>query len=321
MVKLPRFSFFVHVSVIATRGFSAVAYGNVLGTEGLIGLNILGVDFSGAQSDRNTWLAQGFLIGDRLSLASCGWVSRDELAGILAESSGPTVAALDFPFAPPQEFAHFWQPTATTMPDLWASAAELELPDFVALRDEFVARSGELKRACDPPESFSCLHKANPNMVPMTFRGMQLLHRLWTGDTANPMTVPPLPTPSRLGPEPATALLEVMPGAALRRLGLPYKGYKNGAKADELRRQILEELPGRAAPVVVDLTEMRNLCLANHDGLDAVVAAIAAALWAIDPTRFPQPPAEGQPGYVPAVLLEGWLYAPELQAAQDPGIS
>ena len=55
-------------------------------------MNILGVDFSGAQNDRNTWLAQGFLENTRLSLTSCACVSRDELAGILAESSGPTVA-------------------------------------------------------------------------------------------------------------------------------------------------------------------------------------------------------------------------------------
>ena len=43
-------------------------------------MNILGVDFSGAQNDRNTWLAQGFLENTRLSLASCACVSRDELA-------------------------------------------------------------------------------------------------------------------------------------------------------------------------------------------------------------------------------------------------
>ena len=281
-------------------------------------MNILGVDFSGAQNDRNTWLAQGFLENTRLSLASCACVSRDELAGILAESSGPTVAALDFPFATPQEFAHFWQPTARTMPDLWAAAAELELPDFIARRDEFVARSGELKRACEPPESFSCLHKVNPNMVPMTFRGMQLLHRLWTGGTTNPMSVPPLPTPSRRGSEAATVLLEVMPGATLRRLGLPFKGYKNGARATELRRQILKKLPGRAAPVEVNLTDMKELCLANHDGLDSVVAAITAALWAIDPTRFPQLQTEGQPDYDQAGLLEGWLYSPERQATRLP---
>ena len=187
--------------------------------------------------------------------------------------------------------------------------------DFSALRDAFVARYGELKRSCDPPESYSCLHRVNPNMVPMTFRGMQMLHRLWAGNTANPMSAPPLPDrsrPDRSRPDsgPDTVLLEVMPGAVLRRMGLPFKGYKNGARASALRRQILEDLPGKATPVIVSLAEMRELCLAHHDGLDAVVAAIAAALWAIDPSRFPAPPTKGHPDYEPAVLLEGWLYAP-----------
>lgn len=277
-------------------------------------MQALGVDFSGAQDDRNTWLARGSLKGNALSLESCRRVRRDELAGILSELSGPAVAALDFPFATPRAFAQFWQPTATAMPDLWAAAAELELADFIALRDEFVARHGELKRAGDPPESYSCLHKANPNMVPMTFRGMQLLHRLWSGATVNPVLAPPLPAPSRPGTAGVTVLLEVMPGAALRRLGLPFKGYKGGAKAGELRRRILEELPRSAPPVAVELAGMRELCLANHDALDAVVAAVAAALWAIAPARFAGPPAEEPPGGNPAPLLEGWLYAPKAGA-------
>ena len=292
-------------------------------------MQILGVDFSGAQTDRNTWLARGSLRGNTLSFNGCRPVSRAELADELAKCAGPTVAALDFPFSVPREFARFWQPEKApifetpifeTMPDLWAAAAGMDWNDFSALRDAFVARYGELKRSCDPPESYSCLHRVNPNMVPMTFRGMQMMHRLWTGNTANPMSAPPLPDrsrpdrsrPDRSRPDsgPETVLLEVMPGAVLRRMGLPFKGYKNGARAPALRRQILEDLPQKATPVIVSLAEMRELCLAHHDGLDAVVAAIAAALWAIDPSRFPAPPAEGHPGYDPAVLLEGWLYAP-----------
>ena len=287
-------------------------------------MQILGVDFSGAQTDRNTWLARGSLRDDTLSLNSCRPVSRAELTDELAKCAGPAVAALDFPFSVPREFARFWQrqhpptfetPIFETMPDLWAAAAGMDWNDFSALRDAFVARYGELKRSCDPPESYSCLHRVNPNMVPMTFRGMQMLHRLWTGNTANPMSAPPLPDrsrPDRSRPDevPDTVLLEVMPGAVLRRMGLPLKGYKNGARAPALRRQILEDLPGKATPVIVSLAEMRELCLAHHDGLDAVVAAIAAALWAIDPSRFPAPPTKGHPGYDPAVLLEGWLYAP-----------
>ena len=224
------------------------------------------------------------------------------------------MAALDFPFSTPRDFARLWKPAAVTMPDLWAAAAGLELAEFIALRNEFVdarkglpARDREPKRLCDPPESYSCLHMVNPNMVPMTFYGMQLLHRLWTGDTANTISVPPLPNPSRPGTGPETVLLEVMPGAVLRRLGLPFKGYKRGVKAGELRRQILDELPQRAAPVAVDLSALTELCLSCDDALDSVVASIAAALWAIDPSRFPQPVCD------PHSQLEGWLYAPQAE--------
>ena len=270
---------------------------------------IMGVDFSGARDDRNTWLTIGNLDGLALTLESCARITRADLTETLAACSGPTVAALDFPFATPQSFARFWQPDARTMPDLWA-AANLEYADFLALRNEFVAQHGEPKRACDPPESYSCLHMVNPIMLPMTFRGMQMLHRLWAGPTANPMSVPPLPQASRPGCGAATELLEVMPGAVLRRLGLPFKGYKGGARAAERRHQIVSQLAQRSYPIRFNFGEFEDIALRNHDALDSVVAAVAASLWAIEPGRFPQPPEEGQPEYDPVVMLEGWLYAP-----------
>jgi hypothetical protein len=122
------------------------------------------------------------------------------------------------------------------MPDLWATASQMDLGQFLALRHQFVARHGEPKRLADAhfPECYSCLHLANPNMVPMTFRGMQMLHQLWQAGCA----VPPLPAPHGT----PTVLLEAMPGAALKAFGLPYKGYKKGARALELRQTILDRL-------------------------------------------------------------------------------
>ena len=95
------------------------------------------------------------------------------------------------------------------MPQLWEAAAVMDLPEFLALRDNFVAEHGEPLRRGDLyfPECYSCLHKANPNMVPMTFRGMQMLDGLWRAGCR----VPPLPDQGRSGP----VLLECMPGAAL----------------------------------------------------------------------------------------------------------
>ena len=278
----------------------------------LVMTTIMGVDFSGARADRNTWLTRGRLEGENLKLEDCRPVSRYELTETLSSSSGKTIAALDFPFATPKAFADFWQPGSETMPQLWEAAASMEYEAFLALRDEFVDQWGEPKRACDPPESYSCLHMVNPIMVPMTFHGMTMLHRLWTGRTANAMAVPPLPMYSRDGIGEVTVLLEVMPGAVLRKLGLPYKGYKGGARALDRRKRVVEELPGRVSPVTFQFGAFEGLALRKHDALDSVVAAVAAALWEINPGEFPQPPAEGEPGFDPTTLLEGWLYAPEI---------
>jgi hypothetical protein len=185
------------------------------------------------------------------------------------------------------------------MTDLWTAAASMDLSQFMALRDAFVSRRGEMKRECDAfyPESFSCLHKVNPNMVPMTFHGMRMLDRLWAAGCA----IPPLKSTNG----DATVLLEAMPGAVLRVFKLPFKGYKNGANAMGLRRRILDGLPKRSGLSLPNLDEYRDLCMSSHDGLDAVVAAIAAALWVVDPLMFRHPPVDGE-----TLQLEGWLYAP-----------
>ena len=168
------------------------------------------------------------------------------------------------------------------------------------------------------PECYSCLHKFNPNMVPMTFRGMQMLHRLWHEGCR----VPPLDDSGRIGP----VLLESMPGAVVNALGLPHKGYKNGTRRHELRRQILGGLPGRAGVAVENLDQFRDQYLESHDCLDSLVAAVAAALWTRDPSAFRRPGDHGQqtpslPGRqaspeamamseLDAARLEGWIYAP-----------
>lgn len=267
-------------------------------------MNIMGVDFSGARSDQNTWLAQGWLDDQGLLLQECLPVTRAQLTQLLADAPAPTIAALDFPFSVPQEFARFWQPDATTMSDLWATASQMDFGQFLDLRHQFVAQHGEPKRRADThfPECYSCLHLANPNMVPMTFRGMQMLHRLRQVGCA----MPPLAAPVGTSP----VLLEAMPGAALKAFGLPYKGYKKGTRSLELRQTILDRLAESSSIEVHVLSQYQELCLSNHDCLDSVVAAVVAALWARDPDLFWRPPEEGSPDFDPVVLLEGWLYAP-----------
>lgn len=294
-------------------------------------MRIIGVDFSGAGTDTHvgkTWIARGELTGNVLTIENCCPISRAALTRELESIKPPAVVAMDFPFSVPEDFANFWQQQDDIlaanweMPDLWAAAAGIDLEQFRNLRDEFVPQRGEPRRAGDPPESFSCLHDTNPDMVPMTFRGMQMLHRLWQRPE---IRVPPLhPDPE----QDSITLLEVMPGATLRSLDLPYKGYKNGQKADELRQKILNELPGRAGPIELDLRApvdrchqgcyaaprgenplpLYAICRHHDDALDAVVAAIAAALWAMPETRehFISPPNPADP----TVRREGWLYTP-----------
>ncbi len=277
---------------------------------------ILGVDYSGAQADKNTWVTRGVLSGGVLELTSCDPTPRAQLAALLASSPGTTVAALDFPFSVPRIFAGRWLPGAETMPGLWEAAAAMEFADFMALRDSFVAQHGEPLRRGDLyfPECYSCLHKANPNMVPMTFRGMQMLDKLWRAGCR----VPPLPENGRTGP----VLLESMPGAALRAFGLPFKGYKKGQRAVALRRQILDGLERRSGVAIPNLTQFRDCCMGNDDCLDSVVAAAVACLWSKDQALFRRPqdgPGDAtKRGGTPSpdeneratARLEGWLYAP-----------
>ena len=281
---------------------------------------IVGVDFSGAKSDNATWVTEGRLEGDGLRLLSSRPLKRAELAEFLSSLPGETVAALDFPFSVPEEFVRFWRPGADSMPPLWEAADAMEFEEFLRLRDEFCSEKGEPMRRGDLyfPECYSCLHKFNPNMVPMTFRGMQMLHHLWDAGCR----VPPLDDARRNGP----LLLESMPGAVINALGLPHKGYKNGNRRLELREQVIDGLTVRSGIAIWNLAEFRGQCLESHDCLDSVVAAVAAAMWAKDPTRFRRPGGNGGGPPVPskrqaspvamamkeidAARLEGWIYAP-----------
>ena len=267
-------------------------------------MEIAGVDFSGAKTDDHTWVARGRLDGHVLTLCECKAVTRVQLAELLLHLPQGSVAALDFPFSVPQPFAHFWRPEASSMPELWTAASEIDLPQFLALRDEFVTQWGEPKRLCDLrfPECYSCLHKANPNMVPMTFYGMRMLGPLWLAGC----TVPPLDSPS----SGQAVLLEAMPGAALKALGLPHKGYKKGANALELRQRILNGLEARSGVEIPDPSRFRERCLYSDDALDSLVAAVVACLWAIDPDCFWRPSLRPSAEADSISLLEGWLYAP-----------
>ena len=284
-------------------------------------MKIIGVDFSGAKSDRNTWVAEGVLDGDTLKLDECAPKTRAELTEFLAGTAEPMVAAMDFPFSVPQAFAEFWQKESNkkfeTMPDLWAAAAGMDYCDFQKLRDSFVKNHGEMMRCGDTNFGgpISPLKTGGPNMLPMTFYGMRTLHCLY--ESVNPrFRVPPLPLPKHGTDADSRILLEVMPGVLLRAFGLPAENYKtknktNGGYPQEVRRKILAGLKEKSGVSLEISDSLSNKCIDSHDCLDSLGAAVGAALWALDESQFLQPSQAEPPNEeLKAACLEGWLYAP-----------
>ena len=270
---------------------------------------IVGVDFSGHRDDRHTWVAQGRLdAGGALRLDSVQPARRAALHDLLATIPAPAIAALDFPFGVPARFTAHLSPKhpPRVMSDLWEAVSGMTSDEFLAGRDRFVADHGELKRSGDMrhfPESYSPLHRANPNMLPMTFEGMRLLHRLHR-ELPRRWHVPPLEPTTRFAH--AVTLLELMPGAFLKAVGLPYKGYKKGRRSCELRETITDALASASGISLPNLDSVRMGCHANDDHLDAVVAAVGAACWARHSDRFRHP----RPDELALARLEGWIYVP-----------
>ena len=277
---------------------------------------IIGVDFSGHRDDRNTWLASGSLADDgALLLDSVQPVRRDDLYHTLVHMPTPAVAALDFPFGVPRAFAEFLshRQYPRDMADVWQVVSGLTAAEFVDGRDKFVNQQPRLplserepKRAGDLThhrESYSPLHTVNPNMLPMTYEGIKMLQR-WHDEQPSRWHVPPLePTGA---PSERVTLLELMPGALLKSIGLPYKGYKKGRSALERRDQILGDLAEASHVALPNLDRVRMACRANDDCLDAVVASVGAAAWARDPSRFHHPNGDE----LADAALEGWIYVP-----------
>ncbi len=293
-------------------------------------VKIIGVDFSGAKERgkrSNTWITEGTLEegqNERLRIICCESISRSNLAGRLKKRDY-SVAAMDFPFSVPIAFARYWKPDADKMPDLWCAASKLndpeqfkkEVNDFAPAVADEVLRVGDMH----VPGCYSCLHRAQPNMVPMTFEGMKLLHTL---TNAGRYHIPPLPRPRT----PSPVLLEVMPGAALAAFGMPDKGYKGGTKANQLRKEILNNLSHKSGISLPNLSKFCDRCLKNDNALDSLVAAVVAALWhnkkafhtpsnkivssicRPTSTRWASSEALGM-RELEAARKEGWIYVPE----------
>ena len=281
-------------------------------------IKIMGVDFSGANPETGkTWVAEGSLSdGGLLTLNSCHPIIRSDLTAKLQSLKDPAVVGMDFPFSVPVEFAPCLQSGAKEMPDLWDAASKTNWENFKLRVCKFGGRSkkpGERKwpiRKCDQglPAQSPLKPKGNPTMLPMTFRGMRMLHSIWSDAkcTGKALWIQPLP-PCQTEAKHYTTLMEVMPGATVYHL--LGKDYYRGYKIPKNREETLTKLRQKAGHLGLELTDLsvplNQTCRANDDALDAVVAAITAALWSIGI------PARRDPADCPDSALEGWMYVPQ----------
>ena len=276
---------------------------------------VIGVDFSGAKVENKTWIAQGILDAGALTLSYARSIKRDDLRKLLAGIAPPACVAMDFPFCVPDEFAEYVSTSAQAfeMPDVWSTVAAMSKERFIVERDNFVRGNADVepKRYGDKlyrPESFSPLHKVRPNMVPMTYEGICLLRRLHQ-DHPQRWYVPPLDASAELSE--AVTLLEVMPGAFLKSIGLPCDKpgilYKGGSSWRKARRvEIIDGLAKKSGIALPNLPHsVREDCLANDDCLDAVVAAVCAAAWEHYRSGFQHPAGGAELDYA---RREGWIY-------------
>ena len=282
-------------------------------------MRIIGVDFSGRDSNNTTWVTEAVLQDDCLKIESCcrpsknGPESRRKLKCLLRKLPDDSVAAMDFPFSVPQPFAERLVAGASTMPDLWQAVAKMDLTAFNKLRDEFVKHYGEMMRRGDGHFGgpISPLKTGGPNMLPMTFYGMRMMHHLWESEKR--FRVPPLEDDGRTGPE----LLETMPGVLLRTLGLPAQNYKrknktNGRNSKKVRSTILSGLRKIPSLSLEISDELCDKCVAYDDCLDSLVAAVGAAMWKQCKPKFLHPRILiSEDDEIKAARLEGWLYAPK----------
>lgn len=268
---------------------------------------IVGVDFGGGKGEGKTWVSEGRLLSNgSLTIDHVQPFLRDDLSEFLQEVPLGTVVALDFPFGVPKKLAPTLSPGAVTMKHVWASVSRMSLEEFEYKCRQIVRHpKREFDEAHYKSESLSPL---NLRMVPMTYTGIRMLHKLYMRHPQR-WHLPPIDS-ERIRTDRVT-LLEVMPGALLSVIGFSrkvYKGYKNAKKPTEslaFRDKILGNLTARGNLEIPNLGDFQRGCRANDDCLDAVIAAVGAASWALE-----YPFLEPSGGQLPAAQLEGCIFAP-----------
>lgn len=260
-----------------------------------------GVDYSGDMRDPReaTWLALLELERDRLRVVRLEATGRHGLHSHLRNPDSALMhveaIGLDFPFGLPLPFAEKLLDRPFPAAGWWALVKRLEKltrPDYLVAIQEFRDANGEAKRLTDErAQAFSPLHRINPDLGPMTYHGVRMI-----AEERSRYVVRPFESAQ------GTLLLEVYPGALVRRLKLDEDGKKrsrNGAILEALGRLDL-------LPVTVESPFLKR-CLSRRDAIDAVIAARLAAA-AVISGEAGRTAEELAPEHGEQVRREGWIY-------------
>lgn len=249
-------------------------------------VRVAGIDFSGARdAGKRIWIARGAVTGGTVVVEDCFRASELPGSGVARAAAMPAlveflagetdaVIGLDFPFGLPAPLI-----AERSWPEFVAGFAARHR-DADAFRAACMAATGgrELKRRTDT-RARTPFSAYNLRIYRQTYEGIRnVLAPLLAGDRARAIPMQP--------PEDGKPVLaEACPASVLKAEGL-YGSYKGaGSDRAEARRVIIRQLTakGLIAPLATGLRK-RLVSDPGGDALDAVVAAIAAARAAGDPT-------------------------------------
>lgn len=249
----------------------------------------------------------------------------------------PTIIGLDFPFAYPLSFTNFFttqfdNAKESNFSNWYAATRLIASTPFSQIENARIAFNSEprtLSGNLTDPKAQSPLHRINPGMLKMTWRGLQILTELKdslgfsiapfdldlgfspkTTDSQSPSAPKPNATPN-----PNSIALEIYPAAALKALGLSHQKYKGRTpEARALREQSLQNLQKlhtvksatTKLPRLKITPEHANSALLDDNAFDALVAAYATAAVILNLDTVRHPTAAD----LDVVSREGWIYVP-----------
>jgi len=267
---------------------------------------VYGIDFTSAPSKRKPiTCARAYLDENCLTVEALdAWQTWGGFEALL-QRPGPWIAGLDFPFGLPQKFIRNigWPPPWA---DYVRHIESIGKTDFEAALNDY-----RLGRAAGDREHLRATDRPVGAISPQKLYGVPVAKMLFAG-APRLLNASVDVWPLRIGANDAT-VIEAYPGYLVRRLcgRISYKHdqpISDAVERQENRQRILSKLKpsklihawGRLKVVIEK--DVRERCTNDHRGdcLDAVLSAVHAAMFAlnpVDPTSLPQD----------ATVTEGWI--------------